>query len=176
MRDYSELFFKIGKLKRIEREGWKRFGIYNPESVAEHSFRAALIGLILGEKFELDAFQLVKLLLIHDLAEIETGDLTPDDYDTKKEKLSKEKKAIEDILNGSKDENNNLVELWKEFEIGESQEAKIARDIDKLEMIIQALEYKEEYPKKDISEFVVEGKKDIESPEIKKILNEIIEY
>lgn len=174
MKDWLELLLKAGELKRIEREGWKRVGIENPESVADHSFRAAFLALILGEKFALDSSRLIKLLLIHDLAEVETGDLTPRDYDSEKEKFEMEKKAVESIFNRFGDE-TDIVKLWKEFEIGDSQEAKIARDIDKLEMVIQAIEYEEEYPTKDLSEFILEGKKKIESTEIKEILHELTE-
>ncbi|MEF8832533.1 MAG: HD domain-containing protein [Candidatus Thermoplasmatota archaeon] len=174
MKDCLEVFLKMGELKRTEREGWKRLGIDDPESVADHSFRAAFMALLLGEKFDLNSFRLIKLLLIHDLAEAETGDLTPHDYDTEKEKFEMEKKAVESIFNKFDDE-TSIVGLWKEFEIEKSQEAKIARDIDKLEMILQALEYREEYPDKDLSEFIHEGKKKIKSQEINEILDELLE-
>lgn len=169
MKDCLELFLKVGELKKTDREGWKHVGIDNPESIADHSFRATFMALILGDEFDIDTSRLIKLLLVHDLAEAETGDLTPRDYDTEKEKFEMERKALESIFNKFDDE-HSVVELWKEFEIGESQEAKIARDIDKLEMILQALEYREEYPDKDFLEFILEGKEKIESPEIKEII------
>jgi len=172
MKNLFELFLDVGELKRTERKGWKRAGIDDPESVSDHSFRAAFMAFILGEKFDLDSSHLIKLLLIHDIAEAKTGDLTPHDYDTVEEKFEIEKKAVESIFDPFTDE-NRMIELWKEFETGESREAKIARDIDKLEMIIQALEYKEEFPDKDFSKFIQEGNKKIESQEIKDVLEEL---
>lgn len=74
MERYLDLFRKAGVLKNTVREGWKRAGIDEPESVADHSFRAAFIALILGEEWDLDGFKLVKLLLVHDIAESVIGD------------------------------------------------------------------------------------------------------
>lgn len=173
MKRYVELFRKIGILKRTEREGWKRIGIDDPESVADHSFRAAFMALILAEEFELDGFKLVKLLLIHDIAESEIGDITPQDSISKREKFDNEKKVIQE-MSGFFENDLNLLDIWKEFETGESREAKIARDIDRLERIFQALEYEEEYPKKDLSEFLIEGEKELESSEIRQLLQDIL--
>lgn len=169
MERYLELFEKIGDLKHTEREGWKRVGIDDPESVADHSFRAAFMSLIIGEKFDLDGFKLVKLLLVHDLAESEIGDITPEDPTSEQEKFEREENFLKDISRSFGDD-FELAELWKEFESGESREALIARDIDKLEMILQALEYKEEYPNKDLSEFISSAEENIESQEIKQFL------
>jgi len=160
-------------LKRTEREGWKRFGVEDLESVADHSFRAAFIALVFGKKFCLDGFKLVKLLLVHDLAESEIGDITPNDPISDQKKFVKEEKAIKDI-SSSFDNDLNIAELWKEFESGETREAVIARDIDRLERILQALEYDEEYPEKDLSEFLVEGENEIESQEVREFINEVL--
>lgn len=173
MKRYVELFRKIGILKRTEREGWKRLGIDDPESVADHSFRAAFMALILAEEFKLDGFKLVKLLLIHDIAESEIGDITPQDSISNREKFDKEEKVIEE-MSGFLENDLNLLDLWKEFETGESREAKIARDIDTLERTLQVLEYEEEYPEKDFSEFLIEGEKELESSEIRQLLQDIL--
>jgi len=173
MKDYITLFKKIGELKRIEREGWKRADIEDVESVADHTCRSALIGLLLGKKLGLDTDRLVNMLLIHDLAEIETGDITPVESVSKEEKRDMEKEAIEKLLDTIKDK-EELVELWYEFEIGQDKEAKIARDIDKLEMILQAVEYEEDYPEKDLSEFMCKGVEGFETHEIGRFLDDFI--
>ncbi len=169
MKRYLELFKKVGNLKSTDREGWKRFGIEDVESVADHSFRAAFMALVLGDSFDLDGFKMVKLLLVHDLAESEIGDITPHDHITEEEKVNKEEEAIKKI-SGFDDIELDILELWKEFETGESQEAVIARDIDRLERILQAKEYEEKYPKKDLTEFLIEGGEKLESEEIKDLL------
>ena len=69
-------FLKIvGKLKKVKRTGWLVAGIKNPESVAEHSYRLAVLSMVLGKKFNLNTEKLIKMSLIHDLAEGEVGDL-----------------------------------------------------------------------------------------------------
>jgi len=172
MKKYLELFRKVGMLKEIDREGWKRFDIKDPESVADHSFRAAFMALVLGENFDLDGFKMVKLLLVHDLAETEIGDITPNDPISKEEKLAKEEEVIGDISR-SFDIDLDIRELWKEFESGETREAIIARDIDRLERILQALEYEKEDPEKDLSDFFVGGKNKFESKEIMNFFQDI---
>ncbi len=174
MKKYLEMFRKVGTLKKTDREGWKRFGIEDPESVADHSFRASFLALVLGEKFDLDGFKLLKLLLVHDLAESEIGDITPENPISEEEKLAREEEVIEDISR-SFDIDIDIKKLWKEFELGDTREAIIARDIDRLERILQALEYEEENPERDLSEFFFEGKSELESKEIKEFLNEILD-
>lgn len=90
--DIVELFHSIGKLKKIKRAGWIRHCIPNPETVADHSFRTAFIAMILGDILKLDTAKLMRMALIHDIAEIVTGDITPDNNITNKEKQEKEKK------------------------------------------------------------------------------------
>ncbi len=170
MKDLLELLRKVGGLKKIDREGWKRVGIEDVESVADHTFRSALMALFLSERFGLDTDRLVKMLLIHDLGEVETGDITPYEDFSKEEKRSMEREALEKLLDPI-EEKEELVELWQQFETGEEKEAKVARDIDRLERILQAMEYKEEYQEKDLSEFIVEGVNKFETQEIKELFD-----
>ncbi|MBS3817561.1 MAG: HD domain-containing protein [Candidatus Thermoplasmatota archaeon] len=172
MKDYLELFERIGRLKSTDREGWKRVGIEDVESVADHSFRSAFIGLVLGERSGLDTDKIVKMLLLHDLAEVETGDITPHEGISKKEKRALEKGALEDLFDPI-EEKEGLIELWDEFETGQSMEAKVARDIDTLEMILQAVEYQEEYPEKDLSEFIEEKEKGFETSQIENLVENL---
>ncbi len=73
-KEWLNLFLKIEVLKKIKRTGWMLKGIKNVKSVAEHSYRVAMLALLLGEKFNLDKFKLVKMSLIHDLGEALVGD------------------------------------------------------------------------------------------------------
>ena len=67
--------FELGQLRRIKHEGWRTVGVEFPESVAEHSFRAAQIGYLLAcmENYE-NPHEVSTLVLFHDIAEARTGD------------------------------------------------------------------------------------------------------
>lgn len=160
-----EVFHKVGDLKKIKRSGWLRYNISNPESVADHTFRVAFIAMILGDHLGADTLKLIKMALIHDIPELSCGDITPHDGISLEEKRKKEEDGIKKILlnlpNGQE-----YVDLWREFEEGKSIESKILKDIDKLEMAIQASEYKREHQNKDFSEFFTDAEAHIRVPEI----------
>ncbi|MBI2545049.1 MAG: HD domain-containing protein [Candidatus Aenigmarchaeota archaeon] len=174
-----ELFKLAGKLKKVERTGWvTRVQIENPESVAEHSFRAAFIGMIMGERKGLDSNRLMKMLLIHDLGESIIGDF--DLYAKKKLGMDywnqKEKKAIHDILfeNLSQEAAQEYYDLWMEFDAKETELAKFARQIDKFELILQAAAYEREgYPKEKFKVFWehAEGALAVTDPDLKEMLD-----
>lgn len=134
---------EAGKLKRLPRTGWVESGVPDPESVADHSFRVALIALILADERRLDALKVVRMALIHDLAETETGDLTP----TQKEADPKAARRAEDaVMMRLLDKlpetiKNSYLSVWCEFTEAKTEEACLVRDSDKLEMVIQASEY-----------------------------------
>ncbi len=171
---YLELFERAGMLKEVGRKGWKRIGVDDPESVADHSFRAAFMALVLGKELDVDGFKLIKLLLVHDLAESEVGDITPQDSVSKKEKFEKEENVIEE-LSRTFDSDLSLPELWKEYEQGDSREAIIARDIDRLEMVLQAVEYQKESPELEVTEFISNAEENMESEEIESLLEFLLE-
>eukprot|EP01023_Acetabularia_acetabulum_P000218 TRINITY_DN10094_c0_g2_i1.p1 TRINITY_DN10094_c0_g2~~TRINITY_DN10094_c0_g2_i1.p1 ORF type:complete len:138 (-),score=35.59 TRINITY_DN10094_c0_g2_i1:358-771(-) len=86
----------------------------------------------------------MKIAIVHDMAESIVGDFTPHCNVTKEEKYLLEKKGIEDIqqiLGVDSEGAIEVGELWNEYEKGETPAAKIVKDLDKLEMILQAHEY-----------------------------------
>lgn len=131
-------------LKKETRKGWLRSGISEPESVADHSWRVGMICLTVSTLQEsplgLDVGKMIKMALIHDLAEAATGDIIPGDGISREQKLDMERKAIEDILS-EVDHTGELLGLWEEYNAGETAEARTVQAIDKLEMAIQAVEY-----------------------------------
>ncbi len=148
----------IGKLKKIERTGWVTWAkIENPESVAEHIFRTAVLGLIVADMKKLNTERIVRMCLLHDLPEAIIGDWDP----MAKKKLgiekwkAKEKEALDKLLSIlPKTIREKYFDAWSEFEEMKTPEAKIVRQLDRLEMIIQALEYLEEgYKEEDLKEF-----------------------
>ncbi len=154
--NYSELiylFHRAGELKKIKRSGWIRHGIPEPESVADHTFRTTFIAMIMGDLLKVDMLKLVKMALIHDLAEVLAGDITPYDGVTKEEKQRREETSLIQLLSGLPNRDHYL-NLWREYEEQKSQEAIILKNIDRFEMALQANEYQQEFPDKDLSEFL----------------------
>jgi 5'-deoxynucleotidase YfbR-like HD superfamily hydrolase len=166
------LFNKIGELKHIKRSGWVRHGIPNPESVADHSFRCAFMAMVLGDILEVDTLKLLKMAILHDIAEAVTGDITPVSGISREEKLKREEEGLAELLEGLPN-GKEYMDLWKEYEDGESEEARVFKDIDKLEMAMQALEYQDAYPDLDLSEFLFAGDEQINIPEIRALYREM---
>ncbi len=138
-----DFFTEAGKLKRLPRTGWVESGVPDPESVADHSFRVALIALVLADARGFDSLRVVRMALIHDLAEAETGDLTP----TQKEAAHEAARRAEDEamgrLIGDLPEaiQEEYRDAWREFSEFATDEARLVRDADKLDMVMQASEY-----------------------------------
>ncbi len=135
----SKLIFEAGQLKRLPRSGWSFAGVKNAESVAEHSWRASLIGIVLAKMENVDENKVVKMCLLHDFAETRTGDVNRvnDRYIEDKG----ERRAAEDILSGIF--KNEFLKIVEEYDEKETREAIIAKDADLLELFVQAREYKE---------------------------------
>lgn len=152
MERLNEFIHEVGQLKRRDRAGWVRRGIENPESVAEHSWRTAVLVLILADRFGIDSTKTVKMALVHDLAEAQVPDFTPFDDISHEEKFRLEENAMKDLC--SKLENGQeLLGLWYKLESGETPEARFVKKLDKLEMMFQTKEYEEEQPDKDLQLF-----------------------
>ncbi|WP_290597962.1 MULTISPECIES: HD family hydrolase [unclassified Archaeoglobus] len=129
MEDIVRFIHEAGSLKLVPRSGWLKLGIKLPESVAEHSFRTALIAFILalknGEGLEV-ACKAATAALFHDLHESRTMDLHKI---AQRYVIANEKKAKEDQLS------------WMEFEPDFSEVEDYVDDADKLELAFQAVEY-----------------------------------
>ena len=151
-----------GKLKRTLRTGWTKYPrITSVESVAEHSFRIALMAFVFGtqEKTDdddgLDVQKLVTLALVHDISECIVGDITPHCGVSKEEKNRLEVEAMRTLKEtlGSDMGGETIERLWLEYENGSSREARVVKELDKLEMLLQASEYENEYGGVDLTEF-----------------------
>lgn len=138
-----DFIIEAGKLKRLPRTGWAESKVHDPESVADHSFRVALIAMVLAEAQRLDTLKVVRMALLHDLAEAEVGDLTPTQRGSDENELKrKEDEAMERLLdNLPEDIRGAYWSTWRDFIEVKTPEARLVRDSDKLEMVIQALEY-----------------------------------
>ena len=139
--DLARFLYELGQLKRVRRSGWWIAGIENPESVAEHSFRTAVIAFILAQLEGADPEKATCMALFHDMSEARTNDL----HRIARRYVECEKvetKVIKDQSKRLPDEMaRRYTALLSEFEGAMSPEARIARDADLLECLIQAREY-----------------------------------
>ena len=167
MEDTLNFLIEIGRLKTTKRRGWSLRGIENPETIAAHVFRTTIMSWVLCCKKNLNSNKILKMCLIHDLCEVCAGDTTP--YDnilpknkkqwkqilnkwprlTKKQKekfflkkYKKENKGLKKLINklpsALKEEIKNL---WEDYEKGLTVEGRFVRQVDRMENLLQALEY-----------------------------------
>jgi len=139
MKNLANFLFEIGMLKRTPRTGFQFLGS-GSESVAEHSFRTALIGYTLAQlDGQADVGRVLQLCLFHDIPEARMGDLN---YVNKKYVKVDEAKAVEDLarhLPFGDDYRSTL----QEFMGKQSREALLAHDADQLEMVLSLKEHKD---------------------------------
>lgn len=165
-------------LKTIHRQGWiDKLSIQEPESVADHTFSMAIMGMVLSDMHSYNTEKILKLILLHDLAESITGDLTPEEK-LKKDKIILENKVIKKILkNLPEDLQEQYLLLWHEYQNNETDEAQFVHQIDKLEMAFQAKIYeKQNKNSQNISVFIDSARQEIKHPEILKLFEKLTDY
>ncbi|HEV2120124.1 MAG TPA: HD domain-containing protein [Candidatus Bathyarchaeia archaeon] len=166
------------RLKAEPRRGWlKKLRLQRPESVADHSFALSILCLFEGERRGYDVEKLLKLALLHDLEEAITGDLTPQDKESKGEKTVTAQKisAREQLLSYFRGEDQRAYrELWAELESENSKEGQLVHELDKLEMALQANEYSRQgIEATKLREFYESSKGAIKDPKLKLVLDQI---
>lgn len=145
-------------LKHLPRAGWARVGVrscdthadaydVSVESVAAHSWGVAMLTLLRCPP-ELDRHRVLAMAILHDLAEVRVGDLTPHDGVPADVKHAREREAIHAML-GHRPE---LLALWEEAEAGVTAEARFLKLLDRADMGLQAERYKMRHH--DVSEFL----------------------
>lgn len=171
-------FFEFAReLKKIPRQGWvDKLKLDAPESVAEHSFSVAILSMVLADQMKLNSNKVLKMALLHDLAESITGDIMPNQM-SKTKKNTKENNAMKTILEKLPLElSSEYTKLWNEFLSNKTKEAKLVHDLDKLEMVLQARYYnKQGHSKKSLSSFTRTAKKEIKNPKIKLLMNKLLD-
>jgi len=111
-----------------------------PESVAEHSWRTVLIAVLLKKHLDqgLDWERLLAMIVIHDLAEARTGDVPIFEISLREGKKQREREAMMEFRSILPANTGQWIyELWEEFELNKTNEAKIANALDKLEAQVQ---------------------------------------
>lgn len=142
-RDITGFLYETGVLKRYPRTGWVLAGVPDPESVAEHSFRASIIAAAIAAMEDADSQRAAFLALWHDTQETRTTDLphltkqyvtaAPNDTVT-----SDQVKPLPAAVAAM------IQDAVAEYESGQTPEARCARDADKLECLLQAREYQDQ--------------------------------
>ncbi|MBT2439020.1 HD domain-containing protein [Streptomyces sp. ISL-36] len=137
----AHFLYEAGTLKHTRRTGWWMAGVRDPESVAEHSWRASLIASIIAKLEGADPARAAFLAVWHDTQETRTGDVN---YLGKKYAAGADPREVTaDQTRGMPEVLSTTVrELVAEYEAKESPEALCARDADKLECMLQGIEYK----------------------------------
>ena len=134
-----EFLFEIGTLKNMDR-GWKQHYAMDCASDLEHSFRVAMLALILARKEGVtDEGKILKMALIHDLAETRVSDLS---YVQKVYVTTDEERAAHDLFEKTSLQDLNET-ILKEYEERKTIEAKIVKDADNLDIDIELKEFEE---------------------------------
>ena len=132
---------EIDKIKYVQRRT-KLFNSNRPENDAEHSWHLAMMVLVLAEHSNetLDIVKTLKMVLIHDIVEIDAGDTFIYDAVKTHSNTEEERLAAERIFGllppGQAEE---FIAIWEEFEAGKTKEARFARSVDRLQPLLQNL-------------------------------------
>ena len=139
----AEFARMAASLKEIKRAGWQdKFAMTDGESVADHSYSATVIAMTLSDAARCDTGRVMKMAILHDLAESKIGDIIPGRMPDEK-KLAIESAAFRDIAALLPDDlKTEYVSIWSEFCAGKTLESRIVRQADKLDMALQAATYK----------------------------------
>lgn len=130
---------EIDKIKFIQRKS-RLFNSDRRENDAEHSWHLAVMAIVLAQHSDkpIDLLKVLKMVLIHDIVEIDAGDTffysSTEKHDNREEELAAAKRIF-GIL--PKEQADELIAIWNEFEDAETDEAKFAKSLDRFEPLLQ---------------------------------------
>jgi putative hydrolase of HD superfamily len=142
----------VYRLKDEVRAGWLLRHVAAPESVADHSWGTAVLCLLHAEEAGIDIDRAVRIALVHDIAEAEVGDIPRRVNENEQpvstaEKGERERRAMARLDGGPLDP---VVTLWREYEEGASDTARFVRDMNLIDMCLQALFYERDGRRREI--------------------------
>lgn len=198
MKKIIAFFHFIEGLKKVERYKdnvfWRDYDwIDRWESVADHTWRIAIMLIVLEDKLQkpIDLQHALKIVLVHDLPEIIAGDPSPLGSDgtgrdshrfneeKKREKFSREEKAAREIFNMLPEKDaRELYDLWHEYESQETYESQVVKALDKLEAKFQVIEYTNCHVYEEQIEPIIGIGKDemLKEPVVYEMYNELMSY
>ncbi|MFJ7243760.1 HD family hydrolase [Kitasatospora sp. NPDC098652] len=134
---------EVGMLKRAKRSGWWIAGVKDPETIAEHSFRTGIVGAVLAMMEGADPAKVALLCLFHDTQETRIGDI-PHIGRRYLTAASNERVTSDQVSAAHPAVTDGVQRIVAEYEHGDSLEVVVAHDADKLECLLQAVEYREQ--------------------------------
>lgn len=151
-----KLLFHGNQLKRTIRTGWGQRGVANAEDVAAHSYGVSYIVLMLSHlvPVEIDRQKALSMAILHDLPEGLTTDIPSPAWRFLPQgiKSDVERGAMNTILDGVSF-SGVLMADWENLHVGESAEAQLVHDADKLDMYLQAYMYEQQTGNRQLAEF-----------------------
>lgn len=138
LRQQMDFCREIDKEKEVFRQSYLCSG-NRRENDAEHAWHAALMAVILREyaNEEVDLLRTITMLLIHDIVEIDAGDTYAYDAEGLKSQAEREEKAADRIFGLlPEDQRQSMLDLFREFEAGESPEARFAKALDNVQPVM----------------------------------------
>jgi putative hydrolase of HD superfamily len=136
-----QFILELEKLKAVQRKV-KPLGLDRYENSGEHSWQVSVLAMTMAKFADesVNIEKVLKMLLIHDICEIDAGDVLFFDDAGRAEAKEKELAAAERIFGMLPEETGTeFLEIWKEFEDAETKEAKFAKAIDRLMPVLQNL-------------------------------------
>jgi 5'-deoxynucleotidase len=171
----GELAEAAGRLKEVRRKGWVDRGVPDAESVADHSYRVALLAWALARSRGLDAERAMLIGLVHDLAEADVGDETPfdallagpapfergqfdrpppDDPGRRAAKQAREQAPLERLAARLPAQlADELATAWRDYDAQASPEARLVKQLDRVETLLQAEAYAARQPDLPVGSF-----------------------
>lgn len=136
----ATFLFEMGHLKHLSRAGWLLLGIAQPETVAEHSFRVGMVGIMLAAMEGADPGRTAALCLLHDAHETRIGDV-PSVGRAYVTTAAPEAVSVHQTSAMPEAVAKVMQDIVAEYEATETLESRLAHDADKIETFLQAIEY-----------------------------------
>lgn len=168
----SKFFSEIGFLKRYKTSGFYLVGVENPPTVAEHSYRAAIIGAVLAEMEGVSPEKVAFILLFHDTAEARIGDQNKVSARYFKKNEAEEKAGVEQVQDLPAGLASKILTGRKELDERNTKEGIVAKDTDWLEQAITAKELVEK-GYKGAQNWIDNVEKALETESAKEILKQV---
>ena len=192
-RQQLEFYEHVCHLREIKRQGWVDRGISleEAETVADHSYTVAVMVGMEAKRRGLDGERAMFMALVHDLPEIFAGDTTPYQHlpkgqreqsidawtapsaEAKEDKHRKEEESLKIITQKLPVKfRAEIVELWQEYDAGETEVAKLVRQMDHIQRLQQAMIYVKQKPDFQVGSILDQGLQS-DDPEVKRVAKEL---